>query len=147
MSLVCDFLNQNLYFFNQFPGSPSQGLFHSDKFEFNSDAVLVMDDAGDGHYDFVVLRFELTEGVNQTLEGNLALIFESPKDDQCDKFYIPMPEGKSLQVIVQSHLKTLYLHEHYKGEVAKLVEWVEFLKDQSDAPIEFGRAFHRQIQH
>lgn len=147
MSVVCDFLNENLYFFNQFPGSPSQGSFCGRPFEFNSDAVLTMDDDGDGYHDFVVLRFELTEGPDQTIEGNLSLIFDSQRDELSDKFYIPMPEGRSLQAIVQSHLKALYLHEHYKGEVAKLVEWVDFLKDQSEAPIVFGRAFHRQVQH
>lgn len=147
MSVVCEFVNQHLDFFSRFPGSHSQGEFRGQPYEFHSDAVVSMEDHGKGRFDFVVLRFELSESCEGKIEANLAVIFDAHCETNPSKFYIPMPKGRSVQVLVQEHLRSLYLIENYKGEVAKMTEWVDFLRSHSDESIVFGRAFHRQVQH
>lgn len=137
MSQVIDFLNTNIRFMSRFPGTPSHGNFSDRGVEFHSDAIISMEESGEGEYDFIVLRLELFVNQNGDLESTVKLIFDSPANEDSSEFWIPMNEAQSFEQTILAYLASCGITEELDGDGLALARGIDLLKHHFSGVIEF----------
>lgn len=139
MSLVNDFMNSYISEFSRFPGGSCFGPAKSGRIEFQSDAVIAMEETGNGNYDFVVLRFYLSENSEGALEASMSMIITDTVDDEREdhEFFLPISRESDLVALVRRCLIFSDVGEPLKGEALNLTHAVESMRRHFNDQIVF----------
>lgn len=140
MSLVSDFMNQNIQLMSRFPGSPSYGDYAGRGPELHLDAVLSMSELDEeGVAEFVVLRFMLSESSDGHLQAELRMLFDYNRgeDGGTDEFALPFFADSSLAVTVARYMALHDVDEPLTGEGLRLAHAIDILKDRFSDTIMF----------